>query len=278
MLYLLLAIASSTLISFLMRLCEKHLKNQMSMFMANYAICILLSLYYQGSLSSGFPGEGAAFTLPAGIITGFLYLASFVLMKYNMKHNGLVLTSTFMRLGVLIPTIMAVVVFREAPGITQIFGIVLALTSIILINFEKDALREGNKKLWLLATLICGGTGDAMSNVFEQLGNPNAKDVFLFTTFFTAFLLAMLLAFLSKKRIAPRDLLIGILIGIPNYYSARFMLLALGNVSAVLAYPIYSVGTIICTALLGIIFFREQVSKKKGIAPGLILLALVFLN
>ena len=45
MIYLVLAILSSALISIGMRLGEKHVKNEMGMFMANYAVwfCLLLS-------------------------------------------------------------------------------------------------------------------------------------------------------------------------------------------------------------------------------------------
>ena len=46
MIYLLLAIACSALISICMRISEKHIKNEMGMFMANYALCILLSFVY----------------------------------------------------------------------------------------------------------------------------------------------------------------------------------------------------------------------------------------
>ena len=277
MVYLLLAIASSTVISLFMRIGEKHIKNQMGMFMANYAACIFLSLLMKEQ-SVGFGGEKVGLTVLLGSITGFLYLAGFILMKYNMKHNGMVLTSTFMKLGVLIPTLMAVMVFHEVPSILQTIGIILALVAIVMIHFEKEAVQSGGKKIWLLIVLIFAGTGDSMSNVFEQIGNPEAKDVFLFITFLAAFLIALILALASKTRVSPVDLFFGVLLGIPNYFSSRFLLLALGEVPAVLAYPIYSLGTIVAIALIGVIFFKEKISKKKGIALGLIMLALVLLN
>ena len=183
-----------------------------------------------------------------------------------------------MKLGVLIPTLMAVLVFHEMPSGMQTVGIILALVAIVMIHFEKDAVQAGGKKIWLLIVLIFAGTGDSMSNVFEKLGNPEAKDVFLFITFLAAFLIALILALGSKARVSLTDLMLGVLVGIPNYFSSRFLLLALGDVPAVLAYPIYSVGTIITIALIGVLFFKEKISKKKAIALGLIILALVLLN
>ena len=68
------------------------------------------------------------------------------------------------------------------------------------------------------------------------------------------------------------------LIGIPNYFSARFLLLALGSVDAVLAYPMYSVATIIVITLAGILAFHEQLSRKKAVALAMIVVAVCLLN
>ena len=63
------------------------------------------------------------------------------------------------------------------------------------------------------------------------------------------------------------------LIGIPNYYSARFLLLSFGSVPAVVVYPAYSVGTIIITSMAGMLLFGEKLSVQKKLALLLILAA-----
>ena len=276
MYYLILAILSSAMVSITMRLSEKYITNKMAMFMSNYAICIALSAAFMNwkNLDTGL---GAA-ALTLGIISGVLYLVSFIFLKYNMQHNGIVLSSTFMKLGVLIPTIMAVVVFHEMPKWTQTLGICIAIVAIIIIHFEKEALQESNKKIWLLLLLVLSGFTDSMANIYEQVGNVEGKDGYLLITFFTAFLLAMVFTFRDKKKMTSKDLLFGMLIGIPNYFSARFLLLALGSVDAVLAYPMYSVATIIVITLAGVLAFHESLSKKKAGALALIVVAVCLLN
>lgn len=280
MIYLVLAILSSALISVCMRFYEKHAGNQMGMFMTNYAVCILLAVFYLGeSTGSGAMLSGLGFSSALmGIISGVLYLVNFVLLKFNMKSNGVVLSSTFMKLGVLIPTLMAIVVFRERPNGMQVAGIVLAVIAIVMIHFEKEAVGESTYKLGLLMLLLVSGITDSMANIFEQLGAADAKDGYLLMTFFTAFLLAFLLMLREKIKVRGKDILFGILIGIPNYFSARFLLLALGKVSAVLVYPIYSVATIIVITIAGVVLFKERISKKKAAALVLILISLGILN
>lgn len=277
MVYLLLAITCSALISICMRISEKHIKNEMGMFMANYALCILLSFVYMDG-KPAFPVQGLPVTVGLGVINGILFLAGFLFLKLNMKHNGIVMASTFMKLGVLIPTLMAVVVFGEMPRWTQVVGILIALAAIIIIHFEKDAIQESNKKLWLLILLLVSGITDSMANIYDKVGNAEGQDAYLFITFFVAFLLALVVALRSKTKFSAKDVLFGIVIGVPNYYSARFLLLAVGSVDAVLAYPTYSVATIVVITVVGILAFREKVSAKKMLALGLTAVALCLLN
>lgn len=278
MLYLILAIASSVMVSVCMRFSERYVKHEMGMFTANYIVCMLLSYLYMDHEKAYLNEEGLGVLFVLGIISGVLYLISFVFLKLNMKHNGIVMSSTFMKLGVLIPTIMAVVVFHEVPGIMQIAGIVLAVLAIIIVHFEKDALQESNKKSWLLVLLVLSGLGDSMANIFEQVGNPAFKDAYLLLTFGSAFVIALFLGVREKKKVSWKDILCGMVIGIPNYYSSRFLLLALGSLEAVLVYPVYSVGTMVMIILAGIVVFREKLSKKKAAALVMIAAALCFMN
>lgn len=288
MIYLILAIASSSLISIFMRLSENHIKNEMGMFMASYALCAALAV---GFMDKSAPQlllgtHDQHLTVILGIITGAFFLGGFLFLKYNMKYNGIVLSSTFMKLGVLIPTIMAIVVFGEVPSVLQIVGIAIAIVAIIIINFEKEPhgsnsigeSKNGNKKILLLVLLLLGGLGDSMSNIFEKLGPDSGKDGFLLLTFFTAFVITIAIVILGKKKLCKADILFGLLVGVPNYFSARFLLASLGSLEAVIVYPTYSVGTMVVVTIVGVIAFHEKISKQKGLALGLIAVAIALLN
>ena len=278
MIYLLLAIASSAMVSICMRLSEKHVKNEMGMFMANYAVCIALSYGFMNHALSVSMEHSVMIMWLLGVISGILYLVSFVAMKVNMKYNGIVLASTFMKLGILIPTVMAVLVFREVPKVTQLAGIGFAIAAIVIINFEKGAAGESLKKSWLIGLLILSGFTDAMANIYEQIGSSALKDDYLLVTFIFAFIFAVIFTVRDKEKVSIKDILFGMLIGIPNYFSARFLLLALGSVKAVIVYPMYSVTTIIVVTLAGLTFFGEKLSRKKMLALGLIGVALCLMN
>ena len=273
-----LAIASSALVSIIIRLGEDHVTNQMGMLLSNYVVCSICAIVCSNSDVVTAVQASGFFDIGLGVVCGFLYLAGLLLMQYNTKHNGVVLSSTFMKLGVLIPTLMAIVFFREIPKGTQVIGIVLALLAIVMIHFEKDALKEGNKKIWLFVLLLCGGITDSTANIFEKFGSPAAKDVYLFMIFFVAGVLAFVLVLKSKKKVSPKDVIFGVILGVPNYFSSRFLLLSLSSMSAVVVYPTYSVATMIVITVVGVLAFKEKLDRKKAIALGMIVLALGLLN
>lgn len=274
MLYLLLAICSSACVSIFMRLSEAKIQNNIAMLVMNYLMCSLLSAGYAGA---SFSGAGLMMTAAMGVFNGALYLISFVLLQVNVRRNGVVLSSTFMKLGLLVTMAVSVCFYHEMPNLLQILGFLIAVVAIILINYRKEGTAAGFKS-GLLLLLLCGGMADAMSKVFEESGVPGMEDPFLFFTFFAALILCIALMLYKKQRPGKWEILFGLLIGIPNFFSSKFLLRALEDVAAVIAYPVYSVAGILVVTAAGVLFFQEKLKMRQWIALGLILLALVLLN
>ena len=277
MLYLILAVVSSMLVSVCMRLSEGKAKNHISMLATNYAMCTLLSLAFSGSIDLLPKVQGLGFALGLGLVSGAMYLGSFMLLQWNIRVNGVVLPATFMKLGVIVPTLTSIIAFGEVPRALQIVGIVLAIAAILLIQLDKGGARAKNA-LGLVILLIAGGSTDVLSKIYEQMGSSQLSDQYLLYTFFVALALCTLLAAAKKQKLTVKDVGFGLLVGVPNYFSARFLLLSLGAVPAVVAYPSYSVGTIVLIALVGRMVFGEKLSRRQMIAVGVILAALVLLN
>lgn len=277
MIYLLLAILSSAAVSLGMRLSTGRISGNNGMLAMNYLMCLLLA--------GGFAGIGNLFplspalptTLAMGTVNGILYLLGFILLQLNVKKNGVVLSATFMKLGLLVPMVISVFLFGEIPALLQSIGFFLAVMAIVLINFEKsDSALQFKTGLVLL--LLAGGGGDAMSKIFEELGDTALSPQFLFYTFLAAFLLCAVLTLWKKEQLGVAEVLFGLLVGIPNFFSARFLLLALHDLPAVIVYPTYSVATILVITLVGVVFFKERLGKRQWLALTAILAALALLN
>ena len=277
MLYLILAIASSALVSIFIRLSENYVKNNISMLCMNYMMCLILAVGYTGMDKVFETGEGFGTAIGLGVVNGILFLASFVLLQINVRRNGVVLSATFMKLGVLVPTLLSVIAFREKPEVQQVIGFLVALLAIVLINFEKGQ-GEAGFKIGLILLLLGGGSGDAMAKIYDEVGPAQFEEQFLCFTFASALVLCVILAIKKQQKLTKTDILFGLLVGIPNYFSARFLLKAVGEVPAVVAYPTYSVATIVVISLVGMLCFKEKITKRQQVAIGIILVALVLLN
>lgn len=277
MVYLILAILSSVAVSFLMRLSENKVKGNVSLLLMNYVMCAALGLYFTGSEGFTFSLPGRRTAILLGAVNGIFYLVSFLLFQYNVKKNGVVLSSTFMRLGVLVPMILSITVFQERPDFFQIIGFLIAMGAIVLIQTDKEK-TMASFKAGLMLLLLLNGSGDAMSKIYDEIGNPASKEYFLLFTFVFALILCLGLVIKKKEKPGAAEIGYGILIGIPNYFSARFLLKSLAYVPAVIAYPTNSVAVIVLISIGGFLFFREKISRRQMAAMTAVLAALVLLN
>ena len=277
MLNLLLAIASSALVSVTMRLSETKIKNNTAMLAVNYIMCTFLAWAYTGFGSLYPAAVGGQLAAILGGINGFLYLAGFVLLQRNIRVNGVVLSATFIKLGLLVSMAVSVLFFGERPEAWQWAGFLLAVAAIVLMNYRPGEGKAGNMA-GLLLLLLAGGGGDAMSKIFEELGNPALSDYFLMITFGTALLFCLSLVHIRKEKLGKWEIFFGLLIGIPNFFSAKFLLGALKDIAAVVVYPVYSVATILTVTVTGVLVFREKLDKRQWLALAMILVALVLLN
>lgn len=278
MLYLLLALFSSAMVSIVMRLSDSRVQNNIGMLVMNYLMCSLLGAGSAGLGNLFAPSQpGFVLTAAMGCFNGVLYLVSFILFQMNVRRNGVVLSATFMKLGLLVTMVVSICFYGEVPGLLQTLGFVLAVAAIVMINYRKES-GSADFKTGLLWLLLCGGMADAMSKVFEESGTAGMGNQFLFFTFFTALVFCVGYMLAKGQKIRGPEVVFGLLIGIPNFYSSKFLLWALVDVPAVIAYPVYSVGGILVVTLAGLLLFRERLEKRQWIALGIILAALIFLN
>ena len=277
MFFLILAILSSAMVSIVMRLSTDKISANLSMLATNYFVCSLLGAVYGGFKLVVPQVDGFSVTVWLGLLSGVLYLAGLVMFQTNTRTKGIVLSSVFMKLGLLVPIAASVLLFHEIPTHSQIAGFCIAVVAIVLINLKKDGNGRGFG-FGLIVMLLLSGGADVMAKVFDVFGPAQLSALYLFYTFATAFVLCVVLVVHKKERPGFQELLYGTLIGIPNFFSAKFLLAALTKLPAVVVYPSFSVATMLIVTLTGVAVFRERLSKVQWAALAAIIAALILLN
>ena len=276
MLDLLLAILSSAAVSAMLRIGERRASGTYGRFAMNYLSGALLAYAAMSSRQFSLAGGGWA-ALGLGTAQGLLYLGTLVILQGNIRKNGVILSATFARLGLVVPMLFAVAAFGELPTGVQLAGFLLACAAIWIIR-TGSAGEAVTSRSGLLLLLVCSGLTDSLAKIFEAVGAREMDGWFLLITFLVALAVCLGLMVYKKERLGWREVLYGCLVGVPNYGSVFFLLRALTQLPAVLVYPTYSAGTILVVSLIGVAAFRERPGRRQWLGLSIILVALVLLN
>ena len=105
---------------------------------------------------------------------------------------------------------------------------------------------------------------------------PNGDISFVTFLFFTAGLSGLTFKILSLKwKIGIQDLIAGICLGVPNFFSIYLLLKSLSSgIDASVMFPFINVGTIVTGVLLGFIAFKESIDRNKVIGVLLAIIAI----
>ena len=182
------------------------------------------------------------------------------------------------KLGILIPVLFSIIIWKEMPTAIQWVGIVLALGSIVIMNLSPQSLEKMDFKATLILLFLFGGMSEFSNKIYQRYGLNEYKDVFLCAVFIVAFLISAFYIWFKQAKITKKDILIGCAVGIPNLFSSYFLILSLDTIAASIAYPLFSAGGIVLINIGGYLIFKERISRKNKLAIALTIVALVLLN
>lgn len=233
-------------------------------------------LSHQQALLS--PYNSVLWGLLVGGIAGFFFFYSFFYYQKSVKENGIGLSGTFSKLGILIPMIVSIFIWDEYPSGIQWLGIVLSLLSIVIVNLSVESLQKFSVNKTILLLFLLGGLAEFSNKIYQQYALSQYKDVFLFAVFLSAFLISFFHAQKKQTKWTLREVLTGFAVGVPNLFSSYFLILALNTVPASIAFPTFSAGSIVFINIGGFLIFQEKVTTKNKLAIGLVVIALILMN
>ena len=101
--------------------------------------------------------------------------------------------------------------------------------------------------------------------------------MFLFFIFGTA-LLFSLKPTIKEKKPAPKEMLLGVALGIPNMLTSFFLIRSLYALPAYVVFPTFSGGTIVFSLILSLVIYRDKLSVRQLASIALITIAMVLIN
>ena len=196
------------------------------------------------------------------IALGLFFIVMFNIMAITTQKLGISISSMASKMSLIIPVIGAVIFQNASIGVYKILGIMIALIALYL-TFKKS----GPTAKPTLAIILFLGAGmldmwlDFIRNNF--LSSTADFNLFIVTVFFTAFSVGLIKVIWDRKKIIRKNIVAGIVLGVPNYFSIYFVLLALENLGGIYVFPILNIGVVLFSAIISWQFYQEQMSKTN---------------
>ncbi len=290
MVSLLLAIACSVLLGFIFKLFERYGVHTFQAIVVNYFTCVACGWLQAGVLPFGSAERSAAW-MPYALMLGLVFISGFNAAAQTVRYFGVTISQVMQKMSILLTVPFAIWVYQESSGGTKWAGFALALMAIILVNWRQEPplattalVPSGMGLLWipLLTWVLSGVIEMVLVTVQYERLTDTSNPIFITTVFGTAGLLGLVLAIiglaLGRLRFSWRNVVGGILLGIPNYASMWFLLRALDSgLEASVAFPLMNIGIILTTTFGAVWLFQECLSglQRWGIALAIAAIALI---
>ncbi|NBP74906.1 MAG: DMT family transporter, partial [Crocinitomicaceae bacterium] len=207
------------------------------------------------------------------VLAALLFISLFVLMGKSAQKNGMAITSVAVKMSMAVSVLGMVFIYNEQLPFLKIIAILLAFSGVILVSFSKKSSDSKQQTLWMLLILFFGsGILDLLLNYVQK----TQVDV-ISTALFSAFgfgiagliglgiLIAQIIR--RKTRIEFRNVIGGVILGVPNFFSIFLLMRAYNSVtwsdSSVLA--VINVAVVCISTLFGTLIFSEKISWAKGL-------------
>lgn len=285
MIYLLLSILSSSLIFVVFKGFSKFRIQNYPAIIANYytAFAVGILSFPRNLELVEFPLQ--PWFIPA-LCLGLIFVIIFNLMARTSQVLGVSVASVATKMSLVLPVLAGIFLYNEHLGPVRIVGIVLALLAVYWAT-----LPAGNTRFtlsqWMLPVMVFLGSGliDLSIKYMQTHYVPDEEfPLFSATVFASAGTLGILGVFINKKTsfgmFTPRNLLGGVILGIPNFFSIFFLLKALGvpGISSAAIFTLNNVAIVLFTTLLGVIIFREKLSLRNWFGVGLAVVSIIMVG
>ena len=285
MIFLLLSIVSSSLISVLFRYFGIFRVTLLPAITINYFIASLSGFIHYSVIHSEITIP--VNWLPVSGLIALLFISLFYLMARTTQTAGISVTTNASKMSMIIPVIIFALLYQnENLSALKIFGILLALAGIHFTAQRSGEKTKSKERFWPLLLFLGTGLLDYLLAHANQYLLNSQEDDKLFTTitFFFALIAGLIIstiALVNKKTTLNRPSLIGgIILGLLNYGSIYFLLrtYSSGFAAKTVILPVNNMGIMVFSVFLSIGIFKEKLSRtnRVGIVLSLLAISIIF--
>jgi len=285
LIYLLLSVLASTLIFITFKLFERFNINILQAIVVNYCIAFITGIIaYKGTvIFSQLPQlDWFYYSLALGI----LFIIVFNLMAITTQRSGLSVVSVATKMSVVIPVLFGLFYYNESLGALKLIGIGIALIAVYLTSIKSKQGINIDRKLILLPILVFIGSGiidTSLKFLEDTYVAQNDVPLFSATIFLAAAIVGVFLLIIQtirgKFKFEFKNIIAGICLGVPNYFSIYFLVKTLRSdiLDSSEIFTVNNVAIVTLSTIVGIVLFREKLLLKNWLGIILALTSIILI-
>lgn len=286
MIELFLSVLSSSLIFVIFKLFKRYEIDTFQAIVVNYFTAFAIGFTLYGHTWNPACIAQSNWMYFAGICA-LLFIGLFLIMGKSSQLNGVASTSIAVKMSMAISLIFMIIGYGESLTWLKILGIALAFVGVYLVSKPTKSNDNQTSAVWMLIVLFFGsGALDFVLNYVQNTQLGLLKDSLFSAIGFglagTLGLCILMVRYIrGSSKFAFKNILAGIILGIPNYFSIYLLMRSYKTTgwddSTVLA--ITNVSVVLLSAIIGFLAFRESSSKQKiiGLISAILAICVLYL-
>lgn len=289
---LLLTVLFTSWLLLAFRVFDHYKINQLQAIILNYFVCSITGFFFYHNYEKIIEIRSFDTWILFSLITGSCFLPTFYLMAYTVKHISVTVSTIASKISLIIPVTVSILYLNSASSfsVLNMIGLLLGLGAICMTSIRNKTETETpivtSRFRYFLPILVFlgGGLVDVLVNISNYKFLPADKStLFPFFAFsaaaFAGFMILSYRIIFLKERLRWRNLVGGIILGVPNYLSIYFLLRTLREFdnNGALIFPVLNIGVILVNSLIAIVFLKEKMNKANYIGLFLALLSLALI-
>ncbi len=268
--------------------------NTLQAIVINYFVCVVTGSLFIGDISFVNDIKLENDWVKVGLGMGVIFITTFYMMAVTTQRVSISAASLASKLSLVMPVTFSLWVLQlenvSPMDYLNYIGLILVFLAIFSTSVKKKDSSSKSKKgilTLLLPTLVFlfSGIIDILFNYANaQLIPPEKTAAFSVFLFFSSGVVGVIILLftilINKEKFELKSIVGGIALGIPNYFSIYFLLKALNhfNNNGAFLYPIFNMGVIILSTLVGVLLFKEKLSTLNKIGVALAVLAILLIS
>lgn len=292
MLNFLLAVVFTVSLYLIMRAFPKYKVQPFHAVFFNYYSCVLMGLLLMPNRQQYFGTNWGSTPTLLTLALGAMFVVVFALIGITTTKVGVTAASLAGNMSLVIPVLFGLFVFKNNNKdftFLNYLGLLLALVALALSTLKKNGNAESVKKgavLFLPVILfLASGTNNTLINYTSStFYQPNESSLFTAIACTGAILIGnsylLIRVLFFGEKVQWQSVVGGLILGFPNFLSFYFLLGALsdfGN-SAAFVFPIYNVLSMLTSAFMAWLLFKETLEPLNKVGLAIAVLAIFLIS